>query len=180
MSSYGGFIGAAIGGVWFLTRTKVDFWKYADVASYGFIPGWTIGRVGCFAIHDHPGRISDFFLAATMRFQEFDASGLRVTRTWYETRHDLGLYDGILTLGIWIFFVVADRKPRYAGFFLGWMCALYAVPRFFLDFLRATDLPVSDIRYAGLTPAQYGSIVLLLVGGWIIWSRRQTPPVQKV
>ncbi|MFT7624006.1 MAG: phosphatidylglycerol:prolipoprotein diacylglycerol transferase [Myxococcota bacterium] len=172
MSSYGGFIGAAVGGVTFLLRAKLPFWRYADVMSFAFIPGWTIGRIGCFLIHDHPGSKSDFFLAAEMRnvVEVGDHYQIDVS-----ARHDLGMYDGILSLGIWIFFVLADRKPRYAGFFLGWMCVLYAVPRFFLDHLRAIDLAVNDARYAGLTPAQYGSIVLLLLGGWIIWSRRRTP-----
>lgn len=169
MSSYGGFIGAAIGGVWFLKRNKIPFWPYADIASYGFIPGWTIGRIGCFLIHDHPGSKSGFFLAAEMK--NFIPTGEGGYAVELASRHDLGLYDGFLTLGIWIFFVLAEKRPRYGGFYLGWMCLLYSVPRFFLDFLRATDLAINDTRYSGLTPAQYGSIVLLLVGGWIVWSR---------
>jgi len=40
----------------------------------------------------------------------------------------------------------------------------YSVPRFFLDFLRARDLPFVDGRIAGLTPAQWITPVLALVG----------------
>lgn len=167
MSSYGGFLGAAVGGVTYLLRSKMDFWHYADIASYGFIPGWTIGRIGCFAIHDHPGRVSDFVLAAEMKVMPLGS-----LQTVMESRHDLGLYDGMLSAGIWVLFLCADRWKTFHGFYLGVMCVAYAVPRFFLDFLRATDLSMADTRYGGLTPAQYGSIILLVLGGWILWTRR--------
>ena len=168
LSSYGGFIGATIGGIWFLKREKVPFWPYADVASFAFVPGWALGRVGCFAIHDHPGRVSEFFLAAEMLVQP-----IGFAKPVIQARHDLGLYDGILSLAMTVMFYYWDRKTRPPGFYVGWMCVLYSVPRFFLDFLRATDLSWSDTRYLGLTPAQYGSIVLLIVGGWLLWFRRQ-------
>lgn len=41
---------------------------------------------------------------------------------------------------------------------------LYAPPRFMFDFLRAPVSDGGDPRYGGLTPAQYGSIVLVIVG----------------
>ncbi len=169
MSSYGGFIGSAIGAVAYLRRSRLDFWHYADVASFAFIPAWTIGRIGCFLIHDHPGALSDFPLAVAMNVSVVE-NGELIERI--QARHDLGLYDGILTLGIAALFFLADRRPRFHGFYLGWMCALYAVPRFFLDSLRAVDIDHSDTRYLGLTPAQYGSIILALLGGWILWTRR--------
>jgi len=36
----------------------------------------------------------------------------------------------------------------------------YAIVRFFLDFLRATDLSQSDVRFGYLTPAQWGMVVV--------------------
>ena len=169
MSSYGGFVGAGLAGTFYLIRNRVAFMKYADVALYGFIPGWTIGRIGCFAIHDHPGVKSDFFLATEML-----TLNLQTGMPEIAARHDLGLYDGFLTLFIWGFLVWGAKTKRFDGWYLGWSCVLYAIPRFFLDYLRATDLAVSDTRYAGLTPAQYGSIVLLAIGGWVLWTRRNT------
>ncbi len=172
MSSYGGFIGATLCGIYYMRRNNLNFWRYGDLACYGFIPGWAIGRIGCFAIHDHPGVKSDFFLATEMKnpIQVGDHFEYELA-----ARHDLGLYDGILTLGIVIFILIGLKKPRWHGWIIGWMCVLYSVPRFFLDYLRATDLIVNDTRYMGLTPAQYGSIILLLIGGWILWSRRSQP-----
>ena len=172
MSSYGGFIGGTIGGIWYLRRTRVDFWHYADVISFCFIPAWAIGRIGCFAIHDHPGALSEFPLAVLMKVAVLE-DGEMVARI--QPRHDLGFYDGLLSLAITIVFLLWDRKPRFRGLYLGAMCLLYAIPRFFLDALRATDIDHADTRYAGLTPAQYGSIILALIGGWILWTRRNAP-----
>ncbi|WP_437593604.1 hypothetical protein [Sorangium sp. So ce1000] len=39
------------------------------------------------------------------------------------------------------------------------MAVLYAPVRFLLDFLR-----IVDVRYAGLTPGQYGAIALFIAG----------------
>ena len=55
------------------------------------------------------------------------------------------------------------RRPLPAGALMGLVSLCYGVGRFGLDFLR-----VGDARYSGLTPAQYGSIVLLLVGMWVL------------
>ena len=56
---------------------------------------------------------------------------------------------------------------------------LYAPVRFSLDFLRSTDLGVnrSDIRYLGLTPAQYLAMAMF-VGGLsiLLWMRSTTDP----
>jgi phosphatidylglycerol:prolipoprotein diacylglycerol transferase len=168
LSSYGGFVGGISAGVYFLKKRGLNLWAYGDVAVFSCLPGWTVGRMGCFVIHDHPGRTTDFFLGAEMK--------LAVIGSEVETlavRHDLGLYDGILTFFIFLIFLWLDRRPRWSGMYMALICILYSLPRFFLDFLRATDLSWSDTRYAGLTPAQYGSIMLLILGGWIFWAREQ-------
>ena len=36
--------------------------------------------------------------------------------------------------------------------------------RFLMDFLRNTDLDQADVRWLGLTPAQYGMLLLTVVG----------------
>ena len=58
------------------------------------------------------------------------------------------------------------KKPRPPGFYLGAMCMAYAPSRFALDFLRVPEgeLNGADLRYAGLTPAQWGCVALLGVG----------------
>ncbi len=149
MSSLGGFFSAAIAVYVYLRWKRIPFLPYAEAALYGFVPAWMIARIGCATAHDHPGRFSRFPLA--VRFPD-------------GPRHDLGLYEVLLSL-IWIPLTLwLGRKNKVddppAGTILSVMTIAYCVPRFFLDFLRATDLPGHDVRYLGLTPAQYGCLVL--------------------
>lgn len=148
-SSMGGFIGAAIAIPLLLRLRRAPGWAYADCLAIGFMAGWTLGRLGCFTAHDHRGARTEFFLGV-----DFPTGG----------RHDLGLYEAVLAAAIFLAFLALDRRPRFHGFFVGWMMILYAPVRFGLDFLRATDLPNADTRYLGLTPAQYGCFALAAGG----------------
>lgn len=147
-SSLGGFAGAGLAVFMFakLRRFKlVDFAPYLDISVLSLWLGWAIGRLGCFFIHDHPGRLSHFFLAVN-----FPGGA----------RHDLGLYESILALGIFVVYFLLFKKLIKIQWGLVAMLSFmdYALARFLLDFLRATDLPWSDARYLYLTPAQWGMI----------------------
>ncbi|MGB5210340.1 MAG: prolipoprotein diacylglyceryl transferase family protein, partial [Gammaproteobacteria bacterium] len=98
---------------------------------------------------------TDFFLAVA----DFQAG-----TPPYEPRHDLGLYDVLIMAAIAVIFLILSRKPRKPGLYVGLLPVLYAPCRFLLDFLRAPVSEGGDIRYAGLTPAQYGSVALLVAG----------------
>lgn len=149
-SSIGGFIGAGAA-IWIFCRkrklTLEKLWPYFDIAALSLWLGWGIGRIGCFLIHDHPGTLTHFILA---------------TRYPGGARHDLGLYESILGFALFLVFGLSYQylTKRRSGLAaqLSWLC--YAVVRFFLDFLRASDLPVSDARYLWFTPAQWGMIAL--------------------
>ena len=62
-----------------------------------------------------------------------------------------------------LLFMYRNRKVK-SGFFLALFSATYAPIRFILDFLRNTDLDGADVRWAGLTPAQWGMLALTIVG----------------
>ncbi|MDF1565127.1 MAG: prolipoprotein diacylglyceryl transferase [Deltaproteobacteria bacterium] len=160
-SSTGGFLGAAIGVPLLLKLRKAPPWAYADNLAHGFVLAWFLGRTGCFFAHDHIGRLSDFPLAVA--FPE-------------GARHDLGLYEALFVLTLFVAMKLLDRRERFHGFYAGLAIAAYAPVRFGLDFLRAEDLESlgkrSDIRFLGLTPAQYGAIALLGLGVWILVHRR--------
>lgn len=95
LSSFGGFIGCAILGIWFFRREdakvrkankkakkagaalqpRINTWAYADSGLFGFTVGWFLGRMGCFVAHDHPGTETDFWLGVKgmMNPNYFDA-----------------------------------------------------------------------------------------------------------
>jgi hypothetical protein len=96
-------------------------------------------------------------------------------RSVVEVRHNLGLYEALFTMVIAAAFLIADRRPRKAGFYSALWCLMYAPARFCFDFLRNTDLNTADVRWTGLTPAQWGCI-LMFSGGVYLMSRFRGPP----
>ncbi|MGB5284208.1 MAG: prolipoprotein diacylglyceryl transferase family protein [Polyangiales bacterium] len=156
LSSYGGFFGGILGCFIWKYRKKMDLLPYANAVCFGLPVGWLFGRMGCFVVHDHPGKVTDFALAV---------SEYRFGAPPYQPRHDLGLYEVIYSaLIIGLFVWLEHRKRRPVGFYCVLLPLLYAPVRFFLDFLRAAPLEGGDVRYGGLTPAQWSSFAMVCVG----------------
>lgn len=157
LSSMGGVLGALVGIFIYFRRIKVPLSPFLDALALGTAPGWMVARIGCFVVHDHPGVRSDFFLA--VQFPVVPYGG---------PRHDLGLYDTLVLGAIsLLLYALKARRPR-EGRLMGVLAVAYTVPRFLLDFLRASDLSFVDRRYAGLTPAQYVVIGLFGLGVWLL------------
>jgi phosphatidylglycerol---prolipoprotein diacylglyceryl transferase len=160
LSSTGGVLGGLAAGALFFRRRGLSFARYADVMALSVAPGWAVARLGCFAVHDHPGVRTSFPLA--VMFPD-------------GPRHDLGLYDALLLGAITVVLYALRRRGALRGSLLAVLALLYGVGRFALDFLRARDLPYVDARYLGLTPAQYFCMVLVAYGCASLLSRRRRP-----
>ena len=165
ISSIGGFAGAALAGAWLLRRRGQPVLPYADRVVVALTVGWIFGRLGCASAHDHPGHRTEFWLAVAFP----DGA-----------RHDLGLYELLYALVVLLPLMLAiTRRPWRTGLPTGWWLAAYGGARFGLDFLRAADRPFVDARYGGLTPAQYGALVMLTAGVLLLWRMRRYPgPLQ--
>jgi len=157
-SLYGGMLGVFIGAIIVIKWRKLDFWPHADAIAVASALGLTIGRVGCFLIHDHPGIPTTFFLGVK------SAAG---------TNWDLGLMESLAMLLLFIAFLLLMRRPRVPGFYAGAFLVYYGAVRFALDFLRAWHGPFAEMRFAALTPAQYFSIIVLIFGLIILIKRRK-------
>lgn len=156
LSSYGGFIGALMGLFGWCIYKREKIMPYADSLAYGLSLGWMFGRLGCYSAHDHPGGFTDFWLSVPYPDGR---------------RHDLGLDEAIWAGAVALLFWVLARKNRPLGLYVTLLTGLYAPVRFFLDYLRATDVTGADPRYWGFTPAQYASIVVVFIsGGLLVWT----------
>jgi phosphatidylglycerol:prolipoprotein diacylglycerol transferase len=152
LSSYGGFIGGIGAALWFRHKKQMSLFVLGDIWAFAFPFAWAICRMGCFTVHDHPGMVSDFFLAV----DNYDGEGV--------SRHDLGLYEVLWALAVAPLFWFLAKKPRKRGFFMALLPLLYAPVRFCLDYLRETPEHGGDVRYFGLTPGQYASMLFFVVG----------------
>ncbi|MFZ5364178.1 MAG: prolipoprotein diacylglyceryl transferase [Patescibacteria group bacterium] len=157
MSIYGGFIGAVFACIIYLKKNKLDFWQYADAVIFGLPFGLFIGRLGCFCIHDHLGAKTNFFLG--VNFPD-------------GARHDLGLYDSLLGIFIFLLFLFLHRRERFSGFYVSIFAICYGAVRFLFDFLRATDILGADPRYFSFTLAQYLSAILFITGVYLFFKLR--------
>jgi len=157
LSSTGGVLGGIGAAILFFRRRGIPFQRYSDSIALGLAPGWAIARLGCFTVHDHPGRLTNFALAVAF------PGG---------PRHDLGLYDAMLLGAISAVLFALARRELLQDRLLALLALLYGVGRFVLDFLRAADVPYSDARYFGLTPAQYVCILLMAYGAIRLALRR--------
>jgi phosphatidylglycerol:prolipoprotein diacylglycerol transferase len=164
LSSFGGFVVCVPLTVWFFRKEKLNFWPNADGLAIGFTLGWFFGRMGCFSAHDHAGNQTEFWLGVY---------GMCPGNNPTIACHDLGLYEAIWSLGMFGLFTLLDRTPRFRGFYVAVLAIAYAVCRFASDFFRNIAV---DARYpeGGLTPAQYGCVLMLVVGALVLRARGST------
>jgi phosphatidylglycerol:prolipoprotein diacylglycerol transferase len=149
LSSFGGFIGAALVAWLYLRHRKLPLLPYADLTLSVLPLGMGIGRVGCFINNHHPGQRSSSWLAVAF------PDGPRL---------DMGLIEAVFLFTLFGVLTLLARRSRPPGFYVSFVAIAYGVVRFSLDFYRAADIPLADVRYFQLTPAQYGSIALLFLG----------------
>lgn len=161
LSSTGGMLGGALA-VWaFFKIKKLPLRDYLDPIALGIVPGWAVARIGCFLVHDHPGVQSQLFFAVDFPASVYPGG----------PRLDLGLIEALVLFGITAVLWTLRQKEILRGYYLQLALVLYGSIRFFLDFLRASDLSYVDKRYFGLTPAQYVAIGFVLYGGYALARR---------
>jgi phosphatidylglycerol:prolipoprotein diacylglycerol transferase len=182
ISSYGGFIGGAIGFAIFVWWKRLPVRLFADITLVGLLLAFTIGRIGCTVVSDHIGAAVSkdhwyAFLAmdypSEVVLHHKDRTAPEIITAW-----NLGLIEFLYlvpvnALVLWLAFRPAGpgRRRMPAGFIAVLIGMLYAPVRFFLDFLRPED---TDPIHLGLTFAQWASIlafgVSLYVGRRILQS----------
>lgn len=159
LSSMGGVLGGLLGFFLYVHWRGKTLIPYLNALALGVAPGWAIARIGCSVAHDHPGIRTNVFFALA-KWPGYPGGA----------RLDMGMMDlVVLTLITGLLYFLA-RKPRPEGFLMGILAVTYCTIRFFLDFLRAHDLPVyiMDRRIAGLTPAQWTCLILVPTGIWLL------------
>jgi phosphatidylglycerol---prolipoprotein diacylglyceryl transferase len=165
ISSYGGFIGGVAGWYIYCTVHKANKIIFGDITMWGFLAGFSFGRMGCTVVHDHPGaRLpegSDFFLAIDYPHSAMHTN--LIATGGPGPRHDLGFYElmFLCVLIAALLLVTRGGRARRVGYIIGFLPVIYGPVRFMLDYLR---LNASDPRYVGLTFAQWTSILLFGLG----------------
>ena len=183
ISSFGGMIGGIVGASLFFAIRAPQLGArarlaYLDAVAFVFPFGLAFGRLGCALAHDHPGTVTTFPLAISLRSAAAQAYIQRVYEAAGQSLtvpagtmgfHDLGLYELLFLVFIMIpAFSYWNRRRRAPGFYLKAFAVLYLPVRFAFEWLR-----ISDVRYIRLTPAQWVAALTLAVLPLVSMDRRR-------
>ena len=161
----GGFIAAVAVGFPTVRHWKGrKGWGAADAYLYGLAIGMAIGRIGCYAVGEHFGGQTNFFLAnrydgGVVREPFLGDVPLEISMVF----HNTSLYEILQLLVLFGLMTLLRRRGVAVGTLAGVFCLWYGIARFLTDFLR-----VNDDTVFGLTGAQYLSLVLIPTGLWIL------------
>jgi phosphatidylglycerol:prolipoprotein diacylglycerol transferase len=156
---------------------------FADLVLSVLPLGWMFGRSGCATVHDHPGarataetllavaypscypcRVSNGMITDLRPDEVVTHFGFIEFIHGHDPRFDLGFLELLFTIVLAACFAITWRRKLPTGSYIIATALAYSPVRFVMDFLRVPDTLGGDTRYAGLTPAQYGCILLFLFG----------------
>ena len=172
---YGGFIAAVLFAVWYIRLHHLPFWKVVDVYAPAIALGLGLGRIGCFAAGCDYGKPTTSMWGVVFRDPySHDVSGVPLGIPLYPTQPIL------LLTGISIFAILMwrySRKSRDGEIFVLYL-ALYAVARFFIEFLRGDEDRGFVFNHL-LSTSQFIAILAFATAVWMALILRRKPARQQ-
>lgn len=140
---------------WLRRHPDVPGPTVADGIVLGLVPGLMIGRIGCYAVGEHLGHTTTFFLGVKYLGGVTREGPIAVG----SVIHNTALYEIILLAPLAALLFALARRNAAAGVITATFLLWYGTQRFLTDFLRAYDE-----RVGGLTGAQYLCIGMIVSG----------------
>ena len=157
---YGGFIGAILTAlIYFKRHPELPAWKTADLCAPAIALGQAIGRIGCFMAGDDYGRPTDLQWAVT--FHHPDAADIGGAPLGIPL-HPVQLYESLTCLLLFFFLVRLARHKKFDGEIILAYSSLYALARYFLEFLRG-DADRGFVLGGLLSTSQVIAVVALII-----------------
>ena len=161
----GGFIGAMLGGLGYLTLRRLPWGPYYDMFSPAVPFACALGRVGCFLNGCCFGIACD--LPWAMHFPMRTGAGP-------EPRHPTQIYEMIMLFAICAFMHRYYLRNRRPGMSMVVFVYLYSLDRFIIEFFRAES--TYEHYLFGLTLGQSTSILVVALAAVAhMWIRFRTP-----
>jgi phosphatidylglycerol---prolipoprotein diacylglyceryl transferase len=180
---YGGFLGGAAAVILNGWRLRVPIRWTMHVAAPALAAAYALGRVGCFLVNDDYGRPTS--LPWAVKFPQglppSTAGNLQhlfgvpvpagVAPSTVLAVHPTQLYETTLMLVAFFVLWAWRRRPRPIGWLFGVYLVFAGVERFLIEIVRA-----KDDRFLGpFTLAQLTSVVLVIVGTYVMTLWRGEP-----
>lgn len=164
----GGFVFAVIVGYPVYRKwNRLTRWHSLDGYAYGLTIGLALGRIACYSVGEHFGRLTSFPLGVrydggSVREGSLGDVPLREGMVFHQTALYELIYLLVLFVGLtWLLHIRKERPGP--GVALGIFCLYYGIARFASDSFR-----VNDERVLQMTGAQYLCLLLLPVSVWIL------------
>ena len=171
---YGGFLAAVFFAVWYIRAHGMSFWKVADVFSPAIALGQSIGRWGCFAGGCDYGKPTQSWLGVVFTNPyAHEIAGVPLGVRLYQTQ----LLESLATLTIFGMLLWRYRKKSEDGEIFVLYLGLYAIARFFLEFLRGDEDRGFVFNHLLSTSQFIGILALLTAVGLAIYRRRHPSEV---
>jgi phosphatidylglycerol---prolipoprotein diacylglyceryl transferase len=152
----GAFLVAIFIIVWWLRRhPDVPGLTLTDGIVFGLVPGLMIGRIGCYAVGEHFGETTTFFLGVKYLGGVTREGPIAVG----SVIHNTALYEIVLLAPLAALLAALARRRAAAGVMTATFLLWYGTQRFLTDFLRAYDE-----RVGGFTGAQYLCLAMIVSG----------------
>ena len=171
---YGGFIASAFFAVWYVRTYHLPALKMFDIYAPAVALAQSVGRLGCFSAGcDYGTRTRSFLGVVFTNPYSHDVTGVPLNTKIHPTQ----LYESLATLVIGAILLWRYRHKKKDGEIFLIYLTLYAVARFFLEFLRG-DEDRGFVFHHLLSTSQFIAILALMVAGGL-WSylRRQPEAV---
>lgn len=165
LSWFGGLAGGLAVGIALLLARRLPLVPILAAATPAFAFGHLIGRIGCFLVGDDYGRPSN--LPWAVAFPEgFPPTEVPV--------HPTQIYEAI-ALGVLGWLLLRWRRAQAPDReVLGRYLIAAGAVRFAIEFIR-----VNERVFWGLTVAHVVSLLLVLVGGGLLWPRSRSEPAAR-
>lgn len=159
MVYYGGLVAAVLVATVYILWQGLNWNKWADLLAPTAMLALVFGRIGCFLNGCCYGSIAPSWLPWKVVYPPFNLP-LHLTGI---PLHPTPLYESLLAAIIFLFLAWRSRHKKFNGEIFWLMLILYAVARFFLEFLRGD--PRGQIQSIHLSTSQTISLVLFLLSG---------------
>jgi phosphatidylglycerol---prolipoprotein diacylglyceryl transferase len=168
---YGGFIASAFFAGWYVRAYHLPALKMFDIYAPAVALAQSVGRLGCFSAGCDYGTPTRSFLGVVFTNPySREVTGVPLNAKIHPTQ----LYESLATLLIGVILLWRYRHKKRDGEIFLMYLALYAVARFFLEFLRG-DEDRGFVFHHLLSTSQFIAIVALLVAGGLWFYLRRQP-----
>ncbi len=162
---YGGFAAATFFAIWYIRVYRLPMLKIFDIYVPGIALAQSIGRIGCFSAGCDYGKPTPSILGVVFTNPiSHELTGVPLSTPVYPTQ----IFESLATLLIFAILLWRYGHKKFDGQIFILYLTLYAVARFFIEFLRGDEDRGFVFNHL-LSTSQFIAIMALMVAAAMAW-----------